>query len=298
MNSTVRVASHAGFWYKDDPAILGKELGNLLDSSPKSEQNQHLKSIIVPHAGYRFCAPTAAKSFVNVDPKNFNRALILGPSHHAYFEACGLTPFEKFETPFGDVKVDTDTINKLLANNELFFTISQSIDVKEHSIEMEMPFLKYIFGKNDFSIVPIMIGHNDLETNTAIGKALYDLYEDPKTLVVISSDFCHWGQNFGFTYYNKNFGTIWESTQDLDKQALDIIGEMNSAKLDQYFKQTRNTICGRNPITVVLTMIEKYRALHKDKKVTFDTVGYAQSNKVSSKQETSVSYAAGVNFIN
>ena len=224
MNSTVRVASHAGFWYKDDPAILGKELGNLLDSSPKSEQNQHLKSIIVPHAGYRFCAPTAAKSFVNVDPKNFNRALILGPSHHAYFEACGLTPFEKFETPFGDVKVDTDTINKLLTNNELFFTISQSIDVKEHSIEMEMPFLKYIFGKNDFSIVPIMIGHNDLQTNTAIGKALYDLYEDPKTLVVISSDFCHWGQNFGFTYYNKNFGTIWESTQDLDKQALDIIG--------------------------------------------------------------------------
>ena len=63
---------------------------------------------------------------------------------------------------------------------------------------MEMPFLKYIFNKKDFSLIPIMVGHNDLMTNTEIGKSLYDLYEDPKTLFVISSDFCHWGKNFGF----------------------------------------------------------------------------------------------------
>ena len=160
-----------------------------------------------------------------------------------------------------------------------------------------MPFLKYIFDKKDFSLIPIMVGHNDFLTNTEIGKALYDLYEDPKTLFVISSDFCHWGRNFGFTYYDNKFDNIWESTQDLDKQALDIISEMNSAKLDQYFKKTRNTICGRNPITIVLSIIENYKKNHADKKISFDTVGYSQSNKVKTKFETSFSYAAGVNFI-
>ncbi len=297
MRSTTRVAYHAGSWYKDDPSLLAKEIGNYLSNSEKLEQYQSLKSIIVPHAGYRFCGPTAGKSFININPDNFDRVVVLGPSHHAYFQACGLTPYESFETPFGDVKVDTNTINKLLGNKGLFFTLPESTDVKEHSIEMEMPFLKYIFNKKDFSLLPIMVGHNDYKLNTEIGKALYDLYEDPKTLFVISSDFCHWGQNFGFTYYNKEYENIWESTKDLDKQALDIIAEMDSAKLDQYFKKTRNTICGRNPITIVLSIIENYKKGHKDKKISFDAVGYSQSNQVKSMYETSVSYAAGVNFI-
>ena len=297
MKSNTRVAYHAGSWYKDDPSLLAKEIGGYLSKSEKLDQYQSLKSIIVPHAGYRFCGPTAGKSFININPSNYDRVVILGPSHHQYFQACGLTPFDSFETPFGDVNVDTKTINKLLGNTNLFFTLSETTDVKEHSIEMEMPFLKYIFGKKDFSLIPIMVGHNDLMTNTEIGKALYDLYEDPKTLFVISSDFCHWGQNFGFTYYDKKYDNIWESTQDLDKQALDIISEMNSAKLDQYFKKTRNTICGRNPITIVLSIIENYKKNHSDKKISFDTVGYSQSNHVKSKYETSVSYAAGVNFI-
>ena len=135
--------------------------------------------------------PTAGKSFVNINPSNYNSVVVLGPSHYQYFQACGLTPFDSFETPFGDVKVDINTINKLLANKNLFFTLSETTDVKEHSIEMEMPFLKYIFDKKDFCLIPIMVGHNNLMTNTEIGKALYDLYEDPKTLFVISSDFCH-----------------------------------------------------------------------------------------------------------
>jgi AmmeMemoRadiSam system protein B len=297
MKSNTRVAYHAGSWYKDDPSLLAKEIGGYLSKSEKLDQYQSLKSIIVPHAGYRFCGPTAGKSFININPSNYDRVVILGPSHHQYFQACGLTPFDSFETPFGDVNVDTKTINKLLGNTNLFFTLSETTDVKEHSIEMEMPFLKYIFDKKDFSLIPIMVGHNDFLTNTEIGKALYDLYEDPKTLFVISSDFCHWGRNFGFTYYNKQYDNIWESTQDLDKQALDIISEMNSAKLDEYFKKTRNTICGRNPITIVLSIIEKYKKNHADKKISFDTVGYSQSNKVKTMFETSVSYAAGVNFI-
>ena len=297
MDSTTRIAYHSGSWYEDDPKLLAKEIGGYLSNDDKKENFNSLKSIIVPHAGYTFCGPTAGKSFININPSNFDRAVVLGPSHHVGFQACGLTPYESFETPFGDVKVDTNTINKLLAKKDLFFTLPESVDVKEHSIEMEMPFLKYIFNKKDFSLVPIMVGHNDLLTNTEIGKALYDLYEDPKTLFVISSDFCHWGQNFGFTYYNNQFGNISDSTRDLDMQALQIISEMNSAKMDQYFKKTRNTICGRNPITIVLSIIENYKKNHSDKKLSFDTVGYSQSNKAKSKYDSSVSYAGAVNFI-
>ena len=51
----------------------------------------------------------------------------------------------------------------------------------------------------------------------------------------------------------KKFKTVNESTADLDKQALDIIGEINSKKFDEYMRRTNNTICGSNPIMICLS---------------------------------------------
>ena len=297
MYSTIRSASHQKYWYSDDKIILGKQLAEYLSDSHRYDQYNSLKSIIVPHSGLRYGGPTAAKAFINVNPDNFDRAVILGPSHHKYFEGGALTSFDKFETPFGNIDVDTKTTKLLLEDSNHFFTFPQSDDVKEHSIEMELPFLKYIFQNRKFTILPMVIGHGDFEQNQELAKCLYDLYEDPKTLFVISSDFCHWGRDFRYTYYNNKFKTVWESTQDLDNQALNIIGEMDSKKFDNYIQKTKNTICGRNPITIILSIIEEYQKKHQDKKITFDTAGYSQSEKVKSMNGSSVSYAAGVNFI-
>ena len=295
-NSIFRPASHSGTWYQNSPQLLSQEIAQYISNSKKLNNQGYVKSIIVPHAGYRFCGQTMAQSFININPNNYNRVVILGPSHHEYFQGCGLTAFEKFDTPLGEIKVDTNYIKKLLKKKDLFFEVNKSVDIEEHSIEMELPFLKYIFNKKEFSIIPIIVGDNDLYTNKKIGNALYELYQDKNTLFVISSDFCHWGRNFGFTLYDKKFENIWESIQDLDKQALDIIEEIDSEKLDNYFKRTKNTICGRNPISIILSIVEKYKNVN-NKKVEFIKAGYSQSNKVKSLYETSVSYAAVVNFI-
>ena len=251
MKSSTRYASHAGSWYDDNPKILSKELSQYLSSTKQYSEYNSLKSIIVPHSGLEYGGPVAAKAFININPENYDRAVILGPSHYEYFKGCALTSFKKFETPFGDVDVDTSTIKNLLEDSKHFFSFPQSCDVQEHSIEMEMPFLKYIFNKKKFNIIPMVIGDGNLKKNIELGKCLYNLYEDPKTLFVISSDFCHWGKDFDYIYYDKKFKNIWESTEDLDKQALDIIGEMDTKKFDDYIKKTRNTICGKNPITIV-----------------------------------------------
>jgi len=298
MKSLTRVASHSNDWYSADPIELSKELNNYLSKSQKYSESSSLKSIIVPHSGLCYGGPIAAKAFINVEPSKFDRAVILGPSHYEYFEGIGLTSFEKFETPFGDVDVDTETVDKLLKSSGNFFSFPKSSDVKEHSIEMEMPFLKYIFDKNKLKIVPMVVGDGNLSKNIKLGKYLYDLFEDKKTLFVISSDFCHWGYDFDFTYYNKKFKTVNESTADLDKQALEIIGEINSKKFDEYMRRTNNTICGSNPIMICLSLIEEYKKKHQDKKVSFETAGYGQSGKIKNiKYDTAVSYAAGVNFI-
>ena len=296
-NHNIRPASHSGSWYQNSPKLLSQEISQYISSAKKLQNQGYVKSIIVPHAGYRFCGETMAQSFININPNNYDRIVILGPSHHEYFQGCGLTSFEKFDTPFGAINVDNNSIKKLVKKSNIFFEISKSIDINEHSIEMELPFLKQIFNDKEFSIIPIIVGDNNYETNKKIAEILYELYMDKKTLFVISSDFCHWGRNFGYTYYDKNFNNIWESIQDLDKQALDIIKEINSEKLEKYFKKTKNTICGRNPISIILSIVEKYKNEHKNENVEFINAGYAQSNKVKSIYEASVSYAAAVNYI-
>ena len=79
MKSTIRQASHAGDWYDDDPKQLSKELSNYLSASKQYSESNSLKSIIVPHSGLEYGGPVAAKAFINVNPANFDRVVILGP---------------------------------------------------------------------------------------------------------------------------------------------------------------------------------------------------------------------------
>ena len=83
----------------------------------------------------------------------------------------------------------------------------------------------------------------------------------------------------------------------LDRTALDIISRMDAKELDEYFKKYKSTICGRNPISIVLCLIEKFKSKNTSKKISFSCAGYAQSSKVTDMSDSSVSYAAGVNFI-
>ena len=113
---------HVKLLNDDNQKILSRELSQYLSSSKQYSEYNSLKSIIVPHSGLEYGGPVAAKAFININPENFDRAVILGPSHYEYFKGCALTSFKKYETPFGDVDVDTSTINDLLEDSKHFFS--------------------------------------------------------------------------------------------------------------------------------------------------------------------------------
>lgn len=71
---------------------------------------------------------------------------------------------------------------------------------------------------------------------------------------MISSDFCHWGQRFRYTYYDRSVGEIWQSIQKLDKQGMNLIETLNPSAFTEYLKKYGNTICGRHPIGVLLNV--------------------------------------------
>jgi len=313
-STTIRSASHSGSWYSSSKSELSSQLQNFFNSSDNfflqnSKEpymiNKILKSIIVPHAGYRFSGPTAGWGYINIDKTLFKRVVIIGPSHHSYFEGCGLSKFSFIETPIGNLKIDQKS-TEMLKSKIHFQEIDFDVDEEEHSLEMQFPFLKYIFGDSDVEILPIMIGDIDFQMQEKIAECLMEFYKDKDTLFIVSSDFCHWGKRFRFTFYDKSFGKIFESIQMLDRMGMDSIESMDPNIFSEYLADYKNTICGRKPISILLSILNKFNLENNlnIKKEGFEKnqnfikfVKYNQSSKVIEENDSSVSYAVGLNYV-
>ena len=110
---------------------------------------------------------------------------ILGPSHHTYLVGCSITQFDAYDTPFGRIP-----INKRIVTELNLPPMSKKVDESEHSIELQIPFLKYVMKNREFELVPILIG--DLNDDEMRFAELFKKYLiDETCLFIISSDFCH-----------------------------------------------------------------------------------------------------------
>lgn len=150
------------------------------------------------HAGYSYSGPPAAYAYsciptaVSTDSPPIRRVFILGPSHHFYLDGCALSRCDAYETPLGDLPLDRSTVDALHATGE-FDWMSQDTDEDEHSIEMHLPYVRKVFkGRDDLSIVPILVGATSTSKEAHFGKILAPYLADPENFFVISSDFCHW----------------------------------------------------------------------------------------------------------
>eukprot|EP00877_Chromochloris_zofingiensis_P011645 jgi/Chrzof1/6734/Cz19g07050.t1 len=134
-----------------------------------------------------------------------------------------------------------------------------------------------------------MVGALSTDGEARYGKILGPYLDDPSNLFIISSDFCHWGSRFNYTFYDKSQGSIWKSIKWLDELGMQTIEKGDPVAFTEYLNKYRNTICGRHPIAVLLNMMQ-----HCQTKFNIDFKYYDQSSKCSSMSDSSVSYAAAV----
>ncbi|KAH8853667.1 Protein MEMO1 [Schistosoma japonicum] len=291
---SVRVSLHCGSWYSADRTQLSSQLSTWLESCESSVLSGYsVRAIIVPHAGYRHSGFCAAHAYRQINPDKIERIFILGPSHRLDIgDTCALTCVSEYETPFCNLKIDTDIYSDL-KKLSYFKVLTKNQDEAEHSVEMQLPFIAYIMkGKKDqYSIVPVVVGCLSTERQELFGKLLSNYLLDEKNLFVISSDFCHWGKRFRYQYYDKSDGAIWQSIEKLDHLGLGAIQSLKPESFLQYLKKFSNTICGRRSIGLLLFMIDSIRQkqlFNLELKVLY----YTQSNRCQSMEDSSVSYAA------
>lgn len=287
---SVREASHAGSWYPRSPSSLKAQLESYVADTDASKHSvTGCRLIISPHAGYSYSGPTAAYGFKALDWTGVRRVFILGPSHHFYLKGCALSQCSTYATPLGELKIDVDLI-KTLHDSGRFDKMSLDVDEDEHSIEMQLPFLRMVMAE-DVPVVPILVGNLSYDSEKAYGELLSPYLQDKQNLFVISSDFCHWGRRFSYSYKypTEQQQPIWKSIEMMDKEGMSIIETGSHKAFSEYLQRTKNTICGRHPIGVALAALESAQLSGR-----FKFLDYRQSNKVTSTSDGSVSYASGV----
>lgn len=172
-----------------------------------------------------YSGPTAAWAYKNIEPKNYDRVVLLGPSHHLPMRQVGLTSCQEWATPLGNLSIDLESNSSLAEDSSSFIELIKRADEDEHSLEMHTPYIRKIFNdaNHEIQLLPLMIGQVQKSDLKKYANKLMHLFLDPRTLFVISSDFCHWGEDFDYQPILNGFKTkeIFKSIETLDKQGIE-----------------------------------------------------------------------------
>lgn len=275
-----RKAAFAGQFYSGEKDKLENELENLFKNTcQNSSEKKHLQAIVAPHAGYIFSGEVAASAF-NLISKNtvYKRIFILASSHQYSFNGASVYCDGNYETPLGEIKVDTK-LAKHFTNSSAVFYNKPEVHQNEHSLEVQLPFLQHKLG-NNFLLVPIILGTNSAEECKIIASVLKPWFT-PENLFVISTDFSH------YPNYNE--------ANKLDNITADAICSNQPEQLQNVLKENKTegvdnlatSLCGWTSVLTLLYLTE-------NRDFCFEKILYQNSgdSKISGDKNRVVGYWA------
>ena len=268
----------AGRFYEGKEDLLTKRIencflgelgpGRLPDGDHGTARD--VKAVIAPHAGYMYSGMPAAHTYLNIfEDGRPDHIVVLGPNHTgmgARLAVCN----DDWETPLGRALFDSGLGAAIVQENE-FASNDCIAHSNEHSIEVQVPFLQYVFGP-DVNFIPICITDQSYSVCESIGMTLAKLAENEDILVIASSDFTH-----------------FESAQQAkikDSQALEYLEYLDPEGFLNFVQSHRISICGAGPIAATLVFAKERGASY------FNLLKYTTSGDVSGDNNSVVAYVA------
>ena len=245
MPTTPRPPAVAGQFYEGDGAALARQVESCftdargpgkLPARQRSE-TRTVRAIVVPHAGFVYSGAIAAHAYSLVAAdKPPETVLILGVDHYGASRGAALSE-RPWRTPLGPTPIDADLVAAL---RHAPVDVDEGAHRREHSIEVQLPFLEYVLPHPKF--VPLEVGFGPFEFLQDVAKVVRAATRDRDVLLIASTDFSHY---------------VPPATADrLDHMAIAKILARDSRGL--YDTVTRNDIsmCGIAPTTVLLAALE------------------------------------------
>lgn len=269
--SDVRPSPIAGAWYEGNPKTLVKKIDEYLANARIPELKGEIIAVIAPHAGHVYSGAVAAHAFAACRSLTPDLVVILSPYHK--FEPYPLitTKHQAYSTPLGNIEVDQSALAELQAN--LSIPITAIANDKEHSLEIELPFLQRAI-KNEFKLLPIMVRAHESQTAQKLGHALAQTLKNKNALIVASTDLSH--------FYDQRTARI------LDTEMLKRFEAFDPESIFEAEHTGAGFACGH---AAVASMLWAARELGAD---DVQILNYATSGDVTGDHSSVVGYGAAV----
>ena len=290
----LRRASHAGSWYRGSKKGLKEALDGYFaedEFGPKEAlvlSNKDERTIIggvSPHAGMDYSGPCAAFTYLNLFKEKIPDVVIILGTDHIGYHKIALMEKGEWETPLGNLSIDEELSNKILANsgiiesdNSLFVGFQAE---QEHNIEIQLPFIKYCSQDKEVKIVPIKIaGTRDLKTLKEIAKDITKAINsiDKDVVIIASSDMSH---------KQVDSSNQLDKFKEIDLAVIEEFKNLNATKTLENALKT--SVCGPQTITTLMLISENLNAT-KGKLLKY----YTSSEKTGSIGGYCVGYFSGV----
>lgn len=189
--SHIRRPAVAGAFYPGEASRLAAAVAHYLDDAKATSRTVAAspapKAIIVPHAGYVYSGPVAARAYAAVRglAGQVTRVVLLGPAHFVYLRGIAAPCADVFETPLGPLEVDRAAIDAIADLPGV--VLADAPHEREHSLEVQLPFIRQTLG--EVAIVPLAVGDVGPEP---LARVLDRLWGGSETLIVVSSDLSHY----------------------------------------------------------------------------------------------------------
>jgi AmmeMemoRadiSam system protein B len=275
----VRSPAVAGSWYAGTPNRLRDQLEQLFMHrlgprslpSVKQEGSRDIVGLVVPHAGYMASGPVAAHAYHRLaEDGKPDIIVIFGPNHTGHGSALSIMNEGAWRTPLGDVEIDSKTANQIVKASTII-DVDDLAHVYEHSIELQLPFLQYLYGSK-FKFVPVCFGMQDLVSSREVGTAVARALKGKNGLVIASSDLTHYEPQ--------------ERAEKKDKMAVDAALRLDE---EQYYRAVESygiSTCGYGPVMAALVASKELGA----KKA--ELLCYGTSGDVLGDRSAVVGYAS------
>jgi AmmeMemoRadiSam system protein B len=273
----VRKAAVSGQFYSSDASTLKSDIREAFLSPqgpghlPPGKFDGEVIATVNPHAGYEYSGGFAANSFYALSSRGTpDLVVVLGPNHYGLGTGVATPESDAWETPLGEVQVDTQAARRLLLESHLVDTDDAS-HWREHSIEVQVPFLQFTFGSS-FKLLPISMAMQDISTAIDVGDHLGRLLRDKDFILIASSDFTH-----------------YEPAADAkrkDEEAIARIVDFDVPGLYRVIEKRGLTMCGYGPVAAVMTAAKQLGA---DKA---KLLRYGSSGDVTGDPSAVVGYAS------
>jgi len=193
--------------------------------------------IVCPHAGYMYSGPVAANGFARLAADGSPETIvILGPNHTGQGSGVSILTEGAWETPIGVTQIQSELARRIQKSSSIL-DVDEASHAYEHSIEVQLPFLQFIYG-DSVKFVPICMMMQDLQTSREIAKSIVEECKGKDYAIIASSDFTHYEP--------------YETANRKDKSAIDAILNLDDETLNELGESNRVTMCGYGPISTLI----------------------------------------------